>query len=181
MSLHGTFSYFPTRKPTDKELSDAANVVVLLTPEGPWNPNSTVFAENEDNMVDHKGKVIVPSHRPKRILLQDVEPDATFDKSLEVSTVEAFIIDQVADSRPTIGKPDLGEPSPFVFELDWHASAACFAAKEPLLALMVMCYFQRRRDALACWTTDMDDIMVKDAHATNSRSVSAENLCKILI
>ena len=32
MSLHGTFSYFPTRKPTDKELSDTANAVVLLTP-----------------------------------------------------------------------------------------------------------------------------------------------------
>ena len=195
MSLHGTFSYFPTRKPTDNELSDAANAVVLLTPTGPWNPNSEVFAENEDNMVDHQGNVIVPSQRPKRILLQDVEPDATFDTSLEVSTVEASAIDQVASCRPTIGRPDLGEPPPFVLDEDRHSSAACFAAA--VLAHDEISEFHAAIGAtvgfdgdvlfpefegetiLPVGQLDMDDIMVKDVHATNSRGVNAETLSKI--
>ena len=45
--------------------------IYLLTPTH-WNPHTTVYEENESNMVDWKGDIIEPKYR-KRIMLQDNE------------------------------------------------------------------------------------------------------------
>ena len=52
LSLWGVFSYFPTRKPTMKDLVEFEDNVVALTPDGHWNPHSDVYARNEEQMVD---------------------------------------------------------------------------------------------------------------------------------
>ena len=38
-----------------QNLNDCTNVL-LLTPDGPWNPNSDVYSRNKDNMLGHKGE-----------------------------------------------------------------------------------------------------------------------------
>jgi hypothetical protein len=51
MALWGTFSYFPTRAPTNDELA-ACNNVYLLTPNSIWNPHSDSYSRNEEMMTD---------------------------------------------------------------------------------------------------------------------------------
>ena len=62
LALWGIFSYFPTRRPNMKDLQSDYNEVLLLTPDGPWNPNSDVYARNEENMLDHLGNITEPAH-----------------------------------------------------------------------------------------------------------------------
>ena len=49
--LWGIFSYLLTSKPMAKIMGEC-HKVVLLTPEGKWNPHSDVYALNEEVMVD---------------------------------------------------------------------------------------------------------------------------------
>jgi hypothetical protein len=62
MALWGTFSYFPTRAPTNDEL-DACNHVYLLTPNGVWNPHSDSYSKNEEMMTDWEGNMVEKQHR----------------------------------------------------------------------------------------------------------------------
>ena len=73
LSLHGVFSYFPTRLPTVEELQASDNVY-MLTPEN-FDPHDGSFAHNESRMVDWEGEV---SHKEdcRRIMLEDV-PDTS--------------------------------------------------------------------------------------------------------
>ncbi len=57
MALWGTFSYFPTRAPTNDEL-DACDDVYLLTPNGIWNPHSDSYSKNEEMMTDWEGNMV---------------------------------------------------------------------------------------------------------------------------
>ena len=50
LSLHGTFSYFPTSKPSIKDLEEPDDVYVL-TPTI-WNPHSDTYVINEESMLD---------------------------------------------------------------------------------------------------------------------------------
>ena len=40
--FQGVFPYFPSSKPSNELLNDCTKVL-LLTPDGPWNPNSDVY------------------------------------------------------------------------------------------------------------------------------------------
>ena len=51
LRLQGVFSYSPSSKPSNELLNDCTKVL-LLTPDGPWNPNSDVYSIKEHNMVD---------------------------------------------------------------------------------------------------------------------------------
>ena len=50
MSLWGTFSYFPTSKPTEKMMMES-DEIYMLTPMR-FDPHDTAYAANEDNMTD---------------------------------------------------------------------------------------------------------------------------------
>jgi hypothetical protein len=62
LALWGIFSYFPTRRPTIQELHNNENEVLLISPDGNWNPQTDVFARNEENMLDHLGNISEPRH-----------------------------------------------------------------------------------------------------------------------
>ena len=50
LTLHDTFSYFPTSKPNTQELEEPEDVYVL-TPTS-WNPHSDAYVINEESMLD---------------------------------------------------------------------------------------------------------------------------------
>ena len=56
LKLHGIFSYFNTRAPTDQEVRECENVH-LLTPENRWDPHDPAYSHNEDAIMDWEGNV----------------------------------------------------------------------------------------------------------------------------
>ena len=94
LKLTGVFSYFPTSKPSLKFLEET-DEVYDMTPMS-WDPHNTVYANNEENMVDWEGNMREPKHRIK-ILLSEVEEDPAMvecmslgveiDKIMDVSCV----------------------------------------------------------------------------------------------
>ena len=56
LALKGVTSYFPTRKPTKHEFENCPRIeLTYLTPE--WDPHSTTFQEQEEALMDIKGKL----------------------------------------------------------------------------------------------------------------------------
>ena len=56
LSLKGVTSYFPTRKPTKHEFENCPRIeLTYLTPE--WDPHSITFQEQEEALMDNKGKL----------------------------------------------------------------------------------------------------------------------------
>ena len=93
LRLHGVFSYFPSSKPSNELLSDCTKVL-LLTPDGPWNPNTDVYSRNEDSMLDYKGEMIENKDRV-RILMSEIEDDKMMEVSAVISEAEASLIDRL--------------------------------------------------------------------------------------
>jgi hypothetical protein len=94
LSLWGVFSYFPTTQPSIADLESNALKVLRLTPDGPWDPHSDVYARNEENMLDWQGNIMEPSARP-RILLETVAEDTAMIAALQISSIEARHIDRI--------------------------------------------------------------------------------------
>jgi hypothetical protein len=95
LSLWGTFSYFPTCKPTATQMQDS-DKIYMLTPDR-FNPHGDSYAENEDNMLDWEGNVIEKKHRTK-ILLSEVEENEAMAASVQVSSLETREIDRVLET-----------------------------------------------------------------------------------
>jgi hypothetical protein len=93
MALWRTFSYFPTRSPTNDKLA-ACDDVYLLTPNGIWNPHSDSYSRNEEMMTDWEGQMVEPQHR-KQILLSEIPEDHAMTVSAMISKVEAQAIDHL--------------------------------------------------------------------------------------
>jgi hypothetical protein len=81
LSLWGTFSYFPTCKPTATHMQDS-DEIYMLTPDR-FNPHDDSYAENEDNMLDWEGNMIEKKHRTKILLfLSEVEENEAMATSV---------------------------------------------------------------------------------------------------
>ena len=51
--LHGIFSYFVTKIPTDSEIEDAGCDVFFFTPDSPsWDHHNDEYTENENSYLD---------------------------------------------------------------------------------------------------------------------------------
>jgi hypothetical protein len=92
LSLWGTFSYFPTVKPT-AEFMKGTEEVYLLTPSK-WNPHSDAYATNEENMLDWEGNMVEKRDR-SQILLSEVHEDTAFVASVQISSIESNVIDNL--------------------------------------------------------------------------------------
>ena len=56
LSLHGSFSFIPTRRPSTQDYHNILNVP--LTAENPsWNPHCSSFASQENNIIHHNGSI----------------------------------------------------------------------------------------------------------------------------
>jgi hypothetical protein len=99
LSLTGTFSFFPTTKPSEDDLIDPEEVYIL-TPTT-WNPHSDVYARNEESMLDWEGNLRPKKERECKIVLEDIPEDDTEMASLMVSSAESAQIDAaMADVVP---------------------------------------------------------------------------------
>ena len=99
LSLSGTFSFFPTTKPSVDDLIDPEEVYIL-TPTT-WNPHLDVYARNEESMLDWEGNLKPKKEREFKIVLDDLPEDDTQMASLMVSSAESAQIDAaMADVMP---------------------------------------------------------------------------------
>ena len=90
LSLYGTFSYFPTSKPSTKDLEEPDDVYVL-TPTT-WNPHSDAYVINEESMLDWEGHMGNARDHEKRVVLEDIPSDETMISSLALCEKEEKII-----------------------------------------------------------------------------------------
>ena len=109
LTLHGTFSYFPTSKPNAQELEEPEDVFVL-TPTT-WNPHSDAYVVNEESMLDWEGNMKHEKDHEKRVVLEDIPLDDTMISSLalcekEQMTVSSYFVDQDKDINPAHGYED---------------------------------------------------------------------------
>ena len=95
LSLHGIFSYFPTRKPTEIYITNELEILHLTPNTLSWDPHSEVYAINEENIMDYEEKVLPPSDRIK-VLISDLEHDESMLSSLIVGSVESSMIDKIS-------------------------------------------------------------------------------------
>ena len=64
--LKGATSYFPTRKPTKHECEKCPRIELTnLTPE--WDPHSATFQEQNEALMDNKGKLHVCNNKRKSV------------------------------------------------------------------------------------------------------------------
>ena len=109
LPLYGTFSYFPTTKPSTKDLEEPGDVYVL-TPTT-WNPHSDASI-NEESMLDWEGHMRNERDHEKRVVLDDIPSDATMISSLAVCEKEEkiissnFVNDQDEDTSTVQGFED---------------------------------------------------------------------------
>jgi hypothetical protein len=92
LSLWGTFSYFPTSKPTSEFMKETEEVY-LLTPSR-WNPRRDAYTANEENMLDWKGNMIEKRDR-SQILLSDMHEDNALAASVQISSIESNAINNL--------------------------------------------------------------------------------------
>jgi hypothetical protein len=97
LALWGVFSYFPTSAPSERTVAECDNVV-LLTPEGVWNPHSDAYARNEEHMLDWEGNMIEEHHRHK-IILDDIPVNEDMALGASISHVESKLIDKLIDAN----------------------------------------------------------------------------------
>ena len=90
LSLHGTFSYFPTSKPSIQELEEPEDVYVLTLTI--WNPHSDAYIINEESMLDWEGNMRHEKNHEKRVLLEDIPSDDTMISSLPLFDKEQIFI-----------------------------------------------------------------------------------------
>lgn len=90
LSLYGTFSYFPSRKPTTDELA-ASDEIYLVTPTR-FNPHDSSYAINEAAMLDWEGEMI-PARERRSILLEDIDEDLQVSSLFNISASESTAID----------------------------------------------------------------------------------------
>ena len=66
LELKGVTSYFPTRKPTKYEFDTYPRIeLTYLIPE--WDPHSTTFQEQEDALMDNRGRLHEWSNKRKSV------------------------------------------------------------------------------------------------------------------
>ena len=107
LSLWGTFSYFPTTKPTKDDLVDPSEVY-MLTPSR-WNPHSDAYAKNEEAMLDWEGNITAAKDRQVKVMLDVLEDDEAMVSSMAVTPEENAHIDAVfADDSECLDESSSG-------------------------------------------------------------------------
>ena len=90
MSLYGTLAYFPTSKPSIKDLEEI-DCVYLLTPTT-WNPHSDTYVINEESMLDWEDHMKNERDHVKRVVLENIPSNETMISLLALCEKEEKII-----------------------------------------------------------------------------------------
>ena len=95
LSLWGTFSYFPTCKPTATMMQTSDEIYMLTNDQ--FNPHDDSYAANEESMLDWEGNMVERKHRAT-ILLSEVEEDEIMAASVQISSMESKAIDRALET-----------------------------------------------------------------------------------
>ena len=102
MKLRCIFSYFPTRKPDEEDITDC--VVVIMTPEGAiWKPYDESYASNEAALTNSKGEMQPPKYELKEFATAEDYPNIdsilvmhdTVNKHDRDAVIAAFAVQDV--------------------------------------------------------------------------------------
>lgn len=196
LSLHGTFSYFDTRAPSEKQVEEIQDVH-LLTPEWRWNPHSEVYASNEDAMVDWEGNIRPVDGRIKLVLDDLPDDDGSIHVSATISVMEADKIDQNFSDTTPMTNGRINDENNFDDVIYWpNGEVSQIHDPETLSTLLE----QKRADSVfkmaigATTATPTDEpwpeedqldmtilefLTVGAAHARPRKTVDAEHLSKV--
>ena len=130
LSLWGVFSYFPTSKPTAKEMMETASVYIL-TPSR-WNPHCDSYATNEENMLDWEGNMVDKRRRPQ-ILISEILEDDAMTASLQISGIESKMIDDIINNNVDSNPEEKVEPRWQPIPKDADEISGVLASVSPLL------------------------------------------------
>jgi len=97
LALWGVFSYFPTRAPSEMTVATCDDVV-LLTPDGHWDPHSDAYAKNEERMLDWEGNMVEEQHR-QRIVLDEIPTNDEMSAGATICHAESNKIDRLIESN----------------------------------------------------------------------------------
>ena len=97
LSLHGTFSYFPSSQPSIQELEEPEDIYVL-TPTI-WNPHSDAYVIIEESMLDWEGNMRHEKDHEKRVVLEDIPSDDTMISSSALCDKEQIFISSNFDDQ----------------------------------------------------------------------------------
>ena len=93
LALWGTFSYFPSTKPTHQMLSSPPDIYIL-TPSN-WNPHSDAYAQNEESMLDWSGQMKEMKDRSRVVIVDELPEDQAMISALIISEKEQVYVDKV--------------------------------------------------------------------------------------
>ena len=192
LALWGIFSYFPTRKPTEDDMSDNLNLL-MLTPDGPdWNPHSDVYARNEEQFLDWKGDLIQPQYR-QRVLIDDTDTDAFLSdlsgSSTDLTTSENLAIDHCCEQALVMSTTALclndhletpAATSVQAGAINSTLDLTTFASN--LVERGAYSKFGMSIGSMHCTIDDVNDLFTSDITATHAeppKGVSAKHLAKV--
>ena len=90
LSLYGTFSYFPTSKPSIKDLEEPDDIYVLTPTIS--NPHSDTYVINEESILDWEGHMRNERDHEKRVVLDKIPSEETMISLLALCEKEKNII-----------------------------------------------------------------------------------------
>ena len=75
LQLEGIFSVFKTRKLNDEEIAEPGGYDILyLTPDADsWDPNCEAWAEQEDEMLDIDGEILLRTQRTPVQIIEEYD------------------------------------------------------------------------------------------------------------
>ena len=189
LALWGTFSYFPSRKPTQEDLVDCD--YILLTPDGPdWNPHTDVYARNEEQFLDWQGEIIQPKER-RKILIEDSDEADVFLSSMEAdysccSPQENEAIDAICEEATVMATEVLSHESwPVNDAEDLRNVSRLLELSTFVQDLRERCAYSKFGMSIGSMTgsqTDDDNLFISEVastHAEPSKGVSAKHLAKV--
>ena len=189
LQLYGIISCFDTRKPTKQEVLDLPRLD--LTSNTPvWDPHNTIYARQEECMLDFEGNIVERVHRDKLLLqLQGENDDDSddFDPANYVAEVEMFNsisaveeqVDEVCKTSMTIGAVHHLEGS----DIDGEYNALCdineLLTPEGLAnCLNERAAFGKFAMAAGC-TTSEPDFVVGASYVDRPKGITPERLAKV--
>ena len=155
LSLHNTFSYFPTRAPTDEEIRTCDKI--FITPDKTeWDPYSDHYSLNEEAMLDTDGNIVTKIEY-KQMVIDDA------DMTPNISQVEMAIDDVLSHSLDSQMVPEsLQDPIDMNQSVPYHEMRELVSAlsEEALIGKLSMSLgsTKRKLDLSPLFTSDLDEL-----------------------
>ena len=112
LQLHGTTSYFASRKPTDLEVEDAIaddQLIHLSKDEEEWDPHDLTFAQQEEYLLDFEGNIIEKEIRERRwnfqagaVYLHKSTPFSDIDDDIALQVSSVLLYDEFQSNSEKI-------------------------------------------------------------------------------